>query len=207
MLAVNNLSSVVGTSNMFKLRICDKPYLREDDKNIDLKNIHEEWELIREKQSTRIPLNLWNAVIDSLVGETTINTKLPDVNRQNYDDKFGAYSSYGLCQGQIFVNGAVSVDTVKYVIENTKVYKYDNELNKIPDIISFNGFDINSLSSYLSSPQNIRKFMVDLWRFAKPKQINEIFFALLYDALSKNLQLEGILKTSLISLDNVVLPN
>ena len=45
--------------------------------------------------------------------------------------------------------------------------------------------------------------MSDLWRFANASQINEIFFAVLQDAIAKNLELSGLFKTSFISLSDI----
>ena len=59
------------------------------------------------------------------------------------------------------------------------------------------------MDTYLSNPTNIRKFMSDLWRYAKPKQLNEIFFAVLEDAASSNLELTEFFKTSFIALNDV----
>jgi hypothetical protein len=146
---------------------------------------------------------------NSLCNETVLHNNIPESNRTIYDKKHNSDSSYGLKNGQIFIDGAVSKETVKYIIENTKVNKYDNntiDSNKTTDFISFAGFDINLLSTYLSTTETTRKLMMDLWLYAKPKQINEIFFALLEDALSKNYKLDGIFKTSYVSLFDVRIP-
>ena len=73
----------------------------------------------------------------------------------------------------------------------------------VPDYISYPGFDASQLDVYLSSKETIRKFMTDLWRFAKPAQINEIFFAILQDSAAKNQEMTDFFKTSFISLSDV----
>ena len=45
--------------------------------------------------------------------------------------------------------------------------------------------------------------MSDLWRYAKPKQLNEIFFAVLEDAAAANLELTDFFKTSFIALNDI----
>ena len=51
--------------------------------------------------------------------------------------------------------------------------------------------------------ESIRKFMTDLWRFAKPAQVNEIFFNVLQDSAAKNFEMTDFFKTSFISLTDV----
>jgi hypothetical protein len=97
---------------------------------------------------------------------------------------------------------AIAKATLKYTVLNTGVDKYIGG-KYVTDYISYPGFDINNIDEYLSSPTNSRKFMSDLWRYAKPKQLNEIFFAVLQDAAASNLELTDFFKTSFISLNEI----
>jgi hypothetical protein len=94
--------------------------------------------------------------------------------------------------------------TVKGTIVNTKVTIYDaTSGTMVSDPISYTGFDVNNLDAYLASTDTIRAFMGDVWRLAKPKQINELFFAVLEDTMAKTKELSGIFKTSFVSLNEV----
>lgn len=202
MLSITDLGHFVRAANTYKLRLTKNPTLREDDHDLSLKNVHVEWQLLRPLQSSRLPRKLWDLLTDALIGENQIDQPLPFQPLELYDERHSSFDRYGFDKTQILVDPKIAVATVKYTVLNTKVDKYVNgEL--IPDYISYSGFDINQLDDYLSTSTSIRQFMTDLWRFAKPKQINEIFFAVLDDAASKNLEMTDFFKTSFIALNEI----
>ena len=203
MLSIKNLGQYVKVQDTYKLRLTRNPTLRDDDQDTALKNVHIEWQLLRQYQPTRIPRILWDLLTSTLAGETALGEVLPFEPLLSYDTRNGTSERYGfLAQQQLLTDPSIAKATVKYIILNTVVDKYVNG-NYVADYISYPGFDINNLDVYLSSPTNIRKFMSDLWRYAKPKQLNEIFFAVLNDAAASNLELTDFFKTSFISLNEV----
>lgn len=201
-LVTRDLGRYVGVKDTYKLRLTCNPTLRNDDQDLDLKNVHTEWKLIRPYQAERIPKQLWDALTNTLIGQTELNEELPSSALKVFDQRNSTTQRFGLGAGQIMADPEVAKATVKYTVLNTKVDKYLNDQLEV-DYISYPGFDLNLLDDYLASPESIRKFMTDLWRFASPKQINEIFFAVLEDSAAVNLEMSDLFKTSFISLDDV----
>lgn len=203
LLSIKNLGRYVKILDTYKLRLTKNEVLRDDDRNIELKNLHVEWKLLRQYQTSKIPRKLWDLLTNSLAGETELGQALPFEPLQAYDDRNSTDIRYGFTeQQQIFVDPEIGKATMKYTILNTKVNKYVNGKSVI-DYIAYPGFDINNIDEYLSTPENIRQFMSDLWRYARPKQLNEIFFAILEDAAAANLELTDFFKTSFISLNDI----
>jgi hypothetical protein len=203
LLSLKNLSRYVKVEDTYKLRLTRNPTLRDDDQNIDLKNTHVEWKLLRQFQPTRLPRELWDLLTDTLAGETALGELLPFEPLKSYDERNDTTVRYGfLPKQQVLTDAETAKATFKYTVLNTRVDKYVDD-KYVSDPISYPGFDINQLDEYLSTPENIRIFMSDLWRYAKPKQINEIFFAVLQDAAASNLELTDFFKTSFISLNEV----
>lgn len=203
MLSLKNLGRYVKIRDTYKLRLTRNPIMRDDDLNLSLKNVHNEWQLLRQYQPNKIPRILWDLLTDTLSGETALGETLPFEPLSSYDDRHGTVERFGFIENQqILTDPEIAKATVKHTILNTGVDKYLGG-NYVIDYISYPGFDIQSLDVYLLNPTNIRKFMSDLWRYAKPKQLNEIFFAVLEDAASSNLELTEFFKTSFIALNDV----
>jgi hypothetical protein len=209
LLTVKNLSQFVTASNTYKLRITTDFSLRDKNTSLDLKNVHSEWILLREQQSNKIPRELWDSVINSMCAENAIGEKLPSYRRELYDRTNGTDYRYGFGQDQVLADQSIINATVSYTIQNTSLNKYINATDYIPDTIDFNSFgkdstgtnyDISKLDFYLSSTVEIRKLMENIWTKASPKQINEIFFAVLNDVLAQNNDLKDLFKTSIVAM-------
>lgn len=207
LLSIKDLSRYVKVEDTYKLRLTRNPILRDDDRNLDLKNVHVEWKLLRAFQPSRLPRVLWDLLTDALTGETAIGQVLPFEPLSSYDERNDTAVRYGFEETQIFVDPGVAKETLKYTVLNTRVDKYENG-QLVPDYIGEPIFSTDQtveeqLDSYLDTSASIRIFMSDLWRFAKPKQLNEIFFAVLEDAAAANPELTDFFKTSFISLSEV----
>jgi hypothetical protein len=201
-LAMINLSSEIKSEDRCFLRITENSALRDRDQNITMKPIHEEWKLIRIGQLDRIPKTLWDKVTETLTAADSLDNDLPFSSYELYDERNKTKVRYGLETGKILTDASSAIATVKYTILNTQLDKYENG-ETVPDYISYDGFDSSKIDEYFASKESIRKFMSDLWRFANASQINEIFFAVLQDAIAKNLELSGLFKTSFISLSDI----
>lgn len=213
-LSVKGLGSQVRAVDRYKLRLNKDPTLRDRDDNIKLKPTFTEWKLLRQGQLDLIPMALWDTLTDTMCGSTKLNIPLPYSALSLYDQKNGTTVSYGVDDGQIMDKPNFAIATVEYTIRNTQVDKYVNGA-LVPDYISYapspaspmygpsGQFDINQLSVYMSTPANIRQFMSDLWRYAKPTQVNEIFFQALLDMAANDLEIDKFFKTSFISLSDV----
>jgi hypothetical protein len=201
-LYIENLGHYVKAENEYKLRFKNKPHLRNDDRNIDLKNVHEEWVLIRPYQPNKIPQKLWDLVTDTVAGVNSIGENLPNPSLVLYEDRTGNVASIGPNRGQLLTETSAARDAVKYTILNTRVTKYENQI-LVPDPLDFVGFNVNTFATLLQDSVTARQLMVDIWRYAKPKQINEIFFALLEDGISRNLEMPDFFKTSYVALNDI----
>ena len=196
------LGLYVRARDRYMIRMTRNPTLRNTDNQLALKNSHSEWILIRKFQGSLIPKALWNQLTNTLAGEDQLGQLLPSTPFESYDTRNNTSVRYGIGTGQVLTDPNIAKATMKYIILNTRVNKYINGV-ATPDYISYPGFDINQLDTYLATPTSIVKFMSDLWRFAKPKQVNEIFFAVLDDAAAKSLELAGLFKTSFITLNDI----
>lgn len=209
-IAVRGLGMYVAQDEMYKIRFTDNGTLRTSDDDLSLKNRHVEWALLRPGQTTKIPKSLWDKLTDTLIGKTADGrTLLPFTPLQKYDDRNGTNNRFGFGSGQVMDGSLSAIATIKYTIQNTRVDKYSGAA-LVPDYISYDGFDINNLDNYFFDPvsgnldeDRVRQFMSNLWRFAKPKQINEIFFAVLEDTAAKNLEISDFFKTSFISVGEI----
>jgi hypothetical protein len=209
LMTVKNLNQIVTSENVYKLRLTTDFSLREKNNNLDLKNVHTEWIKIREQQSTRIPRTLWDAIINSMCAKNAIGEDLPSYKRELYDRTHGTTNRYGFGPDQVIGDKDIIINTVTHIILNTKLHKYINPVDFISDTIDFSNFgndstgstyDISKLDLYVSNEDEIRKLMENIWTHAKPKQINEIFFATLNDALSFNKELKDLFKTSIVAM-------
>lgn len=209
LLSIKNLGSIVTVSDRYKLRLTTDFSLRDKNTSLDLKNVHTEWTKIREQQSAVIPRSLWDSVINSLCGSNALDEQLPSYKRSLYDSVHNTTYRYGFLQDQVLADIDVMIATVSHTILNTTLNKYINTTDFISDTINFasfgldstgNTYTINMLDYYLSTSAEIRKLMENIWTYASSKQINEIFFSVLNDALAANGDMEGIFKTSFVSM-------
>lgn len=204
LLSVKLLSRWVRKAHTYKLRLKKNPTLRDDDHDMKLKNVHAEWELLRAYQGQVLPKALWDSLTDTLCGQNSVGVDLPYVPYSEYDYRNASFSSYGLGVGQVMTDIEDAKETVKQTILNTGVMRFDIPTQTlVPDPISYTGFDIEQLDTYLATPESTRAFMGDLWTNAKPKQLNELFFAVLQDLLTKTKELSGMFKTSFIALSEI----
>jgi hypothetical protein len=171
--------------------------------NIDLKNIHTEWAIIREQQKTKIPEQLWSKLTDAACGTDLAGNAIPSLARVAYDERNGTATRYGFESDQAFVDSTLALNSIKYAILNTSVKTISPSAGgiEVPDPIEF--IDQSKIDGYFADPVSIRKTMNDIWTNAKPQQINEIFFTVLNDALSENYEFSDIFKTSMIAAHSV----
>lgn len=203
--AIYNLNRYVTIDDEYKLRFTRDFTLRENPEGLNLKNVHTEWALIRQHQNIKIPEQLWIKLTDTLAGFNTIGSNLPSLERINYDLRHGTFTRYGFGTDQVLVDQSVAIISVINTILNTTLIKRINHV-EVPDSIMFLG-DLSNNSEWFNTPFNTRRTMGIIWDKCKPKQINEIFFNVLNDALSNNYELTDIFKTSLLSAYSIRLLN
>ena len=195
-IAISGLSYVVSKDDTFKLRFTRNFTLRDDPQQIDLKDTHAEWSLLRPGQRTKIPEALWQKLIDSVAGQDLAGNAVPALRRSLYDERNGTASQFGFGSEQTLAPKDLLVSSITYTIVNTKLIDTTIPIPG-PDFISFLNFDESD--TWFATPQAARQTMTDIWTTAKPSQINEIFFAALNDILASNYELSDVFKTSRLS--------
>lgn len=205
MLSLCGLAWSVTVDKRYKLRIKRTPSMRNDDENLSLRALHAEWKLIRTNQPTKIPFELWRALVDTLCGESQSGQELPALVYSDYDARSANIpASWGFDMPRAMCPPGVARTTLKNTLLSPATAKYDKALAKmVVNPITFEGFNIDDIDKYFISTTEIRKFMGLIWKNATPKQINELFFAVLHDSLAYTSELPGIFKTSFVALDDI----
>ena len=194
--AIANLGSVVTKDDSYKLRFTRDFTLRDDPEQMNLKNVHTEWMLIRKDQGTRIPKTLWDRLTDAVSGQDAIGNPLPDPVRVEYDDRNGTRSRFGFNSGQILADQKLVIASIVNAILNTEL-TITIGAKVFPDYII--GLDLDESEEWFSTADKARQTMDFIWKNARAKQINALFFAVLEDALANNYEFTDIFKTSFIS--------
>ena len=198
---VHGLRGYVDSDNRYVLRFTRDFTLR-DNLNfgitpLQLKDTHQEWLMFRQAQLGNIPQSLWNKITESIVGYLLTNPsiRVPSLDRQLYDTQNGTSTQYGLGQDQTFVNGTLALATVQAYLNNPANNFYPINLDQF-----FSQYDFNT-------PQDIIAAMNAIYTTFSYQNINNIFFSVLQDALTTQLQYAGLMKTSAVSLYGVELLN
>lgn len=197
------LNRYITQDDMYKVRFTRDHVLRDDPKNIDLKNIHTEWALMREAQKIKIPEQLWVLLTNAACGYDLASNPIPSLSKIAYDERNGTTTRYGFGDGQTFVDSDLAIKSIIHTILNTSVTTISPAAGGIivPDPIEF--IDFSKIEEYFSDATSIRKTMSDIWSQAKATQINEIFFTVMNDALSENYEFTDIFKTSMIAAHSI----
>lgn len=189
---IRNISNVVINNDGYMIQFTRDWTLRDGLDNTHepvLKNKHTEWLMFREKQLNKIPLFLWNKLIESLSGVSlTDNTPIPSLDRVLYDDKYNAESRYGFELGQTFVDRQLGLATVLTYLQSS-----------VRDFAPINIDDFFSQHKFNTSA-DIREAMVNIYETFSTEHVNGIWFDVLQDALSCKAQYNDLLKTSWIAL-------
>lgn len=200
-ISISGLSYIVAKENTFKLRFTRNFTLRDDPENLELKDTHTEWALMRPNQPTRIPEALWNKMVDTACGKDAVGNTIPEIRRVLYDERNGTAIKYGFSAGQALAPKDLVLSSISYTIVNTKLVNKNvpkNSDGSYPvDFIDF--LDFNQSDLWFATPESTRQTLTDIWTKAKVTQINEIFFAALNDILSNNYEVSDIFKTSRLS--------
>lgn len=200
---VRGLEKRITEDNRYKLRFTQDFSLRDDyndgKTSLDLKNKHEEWILFREKQQLKILPELWDRMVESLIGFTleSFNTSnpivVPSLERQLFDDVYNTETRFGLGEGQAFVDKNIAIKTIIAVIENPLF-----NIEPVDKDLFFNTF-------YFDTPDNILLTMNYIYNSFKIEDINKIYFEVLFDSFSIKSKYKEIMKTSWIALEGIQL--
>jgi len=195
------LNLMVSKDNTFKLRFTRDFTLRDNPNDIDLKNTHAEWVLLRQNQKHKIPEVLWNKMVDTACGQNVIGQTLPSLTRSLYDERHNARTRYGFGPDQVLAERSLVVSSLTNTMINPKTTVYRNGINTSTVIA---GLNVSQSDTWFATPQSSRKILDFIWRTALPSQINELFFEVLNDALANNYEFSDIFKTSRISAHSII---
>lgn len=198
---IAGLNLLVLKDNTYKLRFTRDFILRDDPNDIQLKNVHTEWLLIRPNQTNLIPTKLWNKLVDSACGTDVLGNTLPSLKLRLYDERNGTQVQFGFGANQVLAPRELIVASLTATIENPKTYVYVNGINT-PAVIQ--GLDYTNSAAWFSDAVTTRKTLELIWKSASPKQVNELFFEVLNDALANNYEFTDIFKTSRISAHSIM---
>lgn len=194
--AISGLSYVVTKDDSFKLRFTRNFTLRDDPNELDLKDTHTEWALIRPGQRTRIPEALWVKLVSSACGQDAAGNPLPAPRRVAYDERNGTRTRYGFGTDQVLAPSELITSTMQFTILNTRLVD-DTGTVPVPDYMTF--LDFNESDTWFSDAASTRSTLTRIWTLGKVAQINELFFAVLEDLCAANYELSDIFKTSRLS--------
>lgn len=209
--SISGLNYRITKNDTYKLRFMRDFTLRDDPEELKLKNVHTEWTLIRERQNTKIPSSLWQLLTNAVCGQDIAGNTLPSSDRVSYDEKYATRTRYGFDSGQIFVDSDFALSTLVSTIVNTQL-TIDVGTQSFTDYITlFNLTDATAQdpatmdaikNQWFKDPATSRRTMDMIFATARPQQINELFFAVLNDALSSNYEFTDIFKTSFITVNS-----
>lgn len=195
-IAIAGLGYTVTRDNTFKLRFTRNFTLRDDPNELDLKDTHVEWSLIRPGQRTKIPEALWLKLVNTSCGADTAGNALPAPRRASYDERNGTRTRFGFGNDQVLAPTELVNSTLEFTILNTRLLD-ESGVVPIPDYMLF--LDFEQSSSWFSTPANSRNTLTKIWNEGKVSQINELFFAVLEDICASNFELTDLFKTSRLS--------
>jgi hypothetical protein len=164
---------------------------------LQLKDTHQEWLMFRQAQLGNIPRNLWDKITESIVGFllTDPNVRVPALDRELYDAQYSASTQYGLGPNQAFVNGTLALATVQAYLNNPANNFYPVDLDQF-----FTQYNFDSSQAIIDA-------MNAIYTTFSYTNVNNIFFSVLQDALTTQLQYAGLMKTSAVALYGVELLN
>jgi hypothetical protein len=191
----------VAKDDTFKLRFTRDFILRDDPQNLDLKDTHTAWKLIRPGQRTAIPETLWQKLTDSVAGQDAGGNAVPALRRVLYDERNGTSTQFGFGPEQILAPQGLLKSSITYTVLNTQLVNTSvpASADGTYPVDFITSLDFSQSDSWFSTPTSARETMTTIWNTAKPSQINEIFFAALNDILASNYELTDIFKTSRLS--------
>jgi hypothetical protein len=195
-LALAGLNYVVTKDDTFKLRFTRNFTLRDDPNQIDLKDTHVEWALIRPGQRTKIPEALWNKMVNTACAADAAGNTLPSPRRSSYDERNGTRTQFGFGDDQVLAPTDLVTSTLLFTILNTSLVDESGAV-PIPDYMLF--LDFGQSDVWFSTPSTTRSTLTRIWNEAKVSQINELFFAVLQDMCASNYEMTDIFKTSRLS--------
>lgn len=203
---VRGVTSKIAEDNRYTIRFTKEYSLRDEfsvkNNNFARKNVHQEWAVFRKEQQSRIPIQLWNKLTESVTGHPLImvdsthynmdsTALIPSLERNHYDKLHGTVTRIGLGPEQAFSDKDMSLNTILEEIQNPN---YD--LYPISREVFFASYSFDAAD-------NIKLVMDYIYNSFPYEHINRIFFSVLHDALTLKAEYADLFKTSTIALHGV----
>jgi hypothetical protein len=195
-LVLAGTAGIVSEPNRYTLRIRKNYTLRHQLNGSDgsmLKPTHAEWIMFRQNQDQHIDRSLWNMVTEAVIGHTIADADIavPSLDRTIYDSVNGTSTRFGIGAGQTFVDGTEALETILLVLNSPE--------------IDFEPIDIDYFleNHKMNTTVDLLAFMNDLYDSFPAKHVNQLFFAVMMDALA-NIDVDysgSLMKTSAISIN------
>ena len=197
-IVIRGLQRFINEDRRYTVRFTRDFTLRDDiNKGVgpmDLKQLHEQWTLIREEQPFKIHQELWTRLTESMTGYKLSDPTIavPTLNRKLYDTKYNTDTRFGLGADQSFTDKNAAIATVQSEILN-------------PNIVLGNSIDVSQFfETYnFDTPENIEAAMANIYLDFTALDVNRIFFATLHDAFSFKSRYAEIFKTSMIAVHGI----
>lgn len=160
-------------------------------KGINTHNDYDEWQLISRHSLDKISRALWNKITESMIQQTLIGSQpLPFENIRLYDHINNANTRYGFKNGQIVGDATVLSKTILDLLRSSTFETIPVDKNAFLTQFNFN------------TVTDIKLAMDFMYVNFSSRTVNEIFFTILTTALSYTRELDGIFKTSYITIDS-----
>jgi hypothetical protein len=194
---LRNVASYITDDDRYVARFTRDFTLRDNvlsnGKNINLKDVHEEWAIFREKQLDVVSVVLWNKLTEALIGYSISDAtiRVPALERELYDIVNNTDTRFGLGAGQAFVDKALAVTSIMVYLQNPNNDFYPVDLDRF---FSLNNFD---------TPVATQAAMLEIYNTFPSNHVNAMWFSTLQDALTTKAKYKGLMKTSWVSLHGI----
>jgi hypothetical protein len=194
---IRKVASYINDDDRYIIRFTRDWALRDDleanGHQMNLKEKHQEWFMFRREQTNTIPRELWNRMVESLIGYKLDNpgTRVPSLEHELYDSIFGSDTRFGLGNDQAFVDKTLGLNTVLSYLQSPA---NDFSPTDIDAFFAAQSFD---------TPAGIAQAMDVIYNTFNSAHVNSIWFETLLDALSTRSKYKELMKTSWIALHGI----
>lgn len=194
---IRKVASYINDDDRYVVRFTRDWALRDDlqanGKQMNLKEKHQEWFMFRREQTSTIPRELWDRLVESLVGHklTDASIRVPALDRELYDATYGSDTRFGLADDQAFVDKALGLSTIlAYLTDPAN----DFSPTDIDAFFATQSFD---------TPEGIMTAMATIYTTFSAFHVNSMWFETLSDALSTRAKYKELMKTSWVALHGI----
>ena len=191
-LALSGLDQLITSDQRFAIRLSVNRSLATNDTSM---TVHNEWEMFREHQSYLIPDQLWNKLVESMVGYqlSDPDQPVPSIERIFYDQDNNTVSRYGIQQDQALGDSDNIVQTVLAIISDPTTDVYPVDKDQFFDKYSF------------ATTEDIRISMEYIRSYFPVSVINQIVVEVIKDFLTLAPNDSNLMKTSWISISGTTI--